>query len=73
MEMDDDAMFDLREVREYFGGKRSPLSASTIYRWVKAGKLAKPVIITSKNSRWRRSDCKATRDKIMAEQNGSAA
>jgi predicted DNA-binding transcriptional regulator AlpA len=68
-------MLSLEEVCRFFGGGTRPLDKSTIYRWVRNGRLAKPILMgegsVSRTSRWRRTDCQKTLDAIIAEQRPS--
>lgn len=66
-------MLSLPEVCRFFGGAENPLDKSTIYRWVRTGKLAKPLKLGDpgggwSSSRWLRSDCQRTLDAMIAEQ-----
>lgn len=59
---DEDDLFTIRQVCEFFGGKTSPIDSTTIYRWIREGRLAKPVKYLAPGkkwgiSRWRLSDC----------------
>jgi len=55
-------MLAIREVCKFFGGAERPLDQSTIYRWVRAGKLPPPVRMGPLTLRWRRADCQKTLD-----------
>jgi len=44
-----------REVAVLFGG----LSQSSVWRWVKSGRLPKPVKLSGGTTRWVRSECEA--------------
>lgn len=55
-------MLSIREVCHFFGGKERPLDQSTIYRWVRTGKLARPIRMGRLVIRWRRADCQTTLD-----------
>lgn len=59
----DDDMLSVREVCIFFGGKKKPLDQSTIWRWVRAGKLAPAIRMSPLVVRWKLSDCK----KALAE------
>jgi len=48
-------LLDISEVCRLFGD----VNASTIYRWVKAERLPKPVRIGPGTSRWFRHECEA--------------
>lgn len=61
-----DDMMTLREVSEFFGGKERPLDQSTIYRWVSEGRIPKPVRMSPKVVRWRKSDCERVREAMRA-------
>jgi prophage regulatory protein len=67
----EEAMLSAREVGQYFGGKSEPLAKNTIWRWVREGKLPKPIMVGPKMARWRFSDCKRIRD-AMFQQAGAA-
>lgn len=66
----DEAMLSLAEVGEFFGGKKHPLSRTTVYAWVKRGKIPRPIKLDFKISRWRLSQCRAARDALLAAQAG---
>lgn len=65
-------MLSIREVCRFFGGAERPLDQSTIYRWVRAGKLPRPVRMGPLTLRWRRSDCQQALD-TMAQASREAA
>ena len=54
--MSSEDLLDIAGVCSFFGGGR-PLGHSTIYRWVREGRIPQPVRIGPKMSRWRVSDC----------------
>lgn len=54
----------IREVCRFFGGGERPLDQSTIYRWVRAGKLPPAVRMGPLTLRWRRADCQRTLDEM---------
>lgn len=56
----------LREVCAFFGGTRHALDKSTIYRWVREGKLAPPVRMSALVHRWKRSDCQEALERMQA-------
>jgi predicted DNA-binding transcriptional regulator AlpA len=58
-------LLDLKEVCELFGGVRSPINRSTLYRGIRAGRFPKPVKIGLKTSRWRRDQCEAALKRMM--------
>jgi predicted DNA-binding transcriptional regulator AlpA len=58
-----DEMISLKEVRELFGGKKSPLHHATVYRQIEAGAIPKPYKIGSA-SRWSLAECLAARLKM---------
>lgn len=63
---DAEPMMSLLDVRHFFGGKRKPIGVTTVWNWVRAGKLAKPIAYGPQTRRWRRSDCQKTLDAIIA-------
>lgn len=65
-------MLSIREVCYFFGGKERPLDQSTIYRWVREGKLPGAVRMGTLTRRWKRSDCQKTMD-AMAQASGGGA
>ena len=52
-------LLTLREVALLFGGSR-PLNPSTVWRWVKSGRLPRPVKLGRGTVRWIRSEVEAT-------------
>lgn len=67
-----DQMLTVKQVCRFFGGDEKPLSASTIYRWVRTGHLAKPLRMGARSNRWRRADCQAALDDMaMAAAKGA--
>ncbi|HEY4355995.1 MAG TPA: AlpA family phage regulatory protein [Acidobacteriaceae bacterium] len=48
---------NLQQVCRFFGGKETPVDRSTIYRWVKAGRIPSPTRVGPKMSRWSRAEC----------------
>jgi predicted DNA-binding transcriptional regulator AlpA len=54
----EDELMDIGEVCRRLGGTK-PLNAATVYRAVKAGKLPRPITVTTGARRWRRSDIEA--------------
>lgn len=65
-------MLSIREVCYFFGGKERPLDQSTIYRWVRTGKLPPAVRMGPLTLRWKRSDCQKALD-AMAQASGGGA
>lgn len=63
---DADEMLGIREVCQFFGGAERPLDQSTIYRWVRLGKIPPAVRMSANTLRWRRSDCQKALD-VMAQ------
>jgi predicted DNA-binding transcriptional regulator AlpA len=61
--MADDQMLSIREVCKFMGGETDPLDPSTVYRWIREKKFPRPVKIGFL-SRWRKSECKAARDRM---------
>lgn len=62
-----DEMLNIREVCHFFGGNDRPLDQSTIYRWVRTGKLAPAIRMGTLTMRWRRSDCQKALDAMAAQ------
>lgn len=63
-----DDMLTIREVGHFFGGAQKPIDASTIYRWMRQGKLAPSIRMGTITRRWRRADCQAALDAMVAAQ-----
>lgn len=59
-------MLNIKEVCEFFGGKGRPLDKSTIYRWIREGRLAAPIRLAPQTTRWRLSDCQKLMDEMIA-------
>jgi predicted DNA-binding transcriptional regulator AlpA len=53
-----DDLLDKRAVCRLLGGSK-PIDQSTLWRWVKAGLLPKPIHIGPQVRRWSRQDCEA--------------
>lgn len=70
MSFDPNDLWDISQTCRYFAaGGSSPIDPSTLYRGIKAGRYPKPIKIGAKYSRWRRSECEAALEKIMASSN----
>lgn len=52
-----DDMMTLEQVGRFFGGTDKPIDRSTIYRWVRHGRIPKPIRVGPKQSRWSRVEC----------------
>lgn len=59
-------MMSIQEVCRFFGGQEKPVDQSTIYRWVRQGRLPPSVSLGPLLKRWRKSDCQRALD-VMAE------
>jgi predicted DNA-binding transcriptional regulator AlpA len=68
-EEDESYFLDIGAVCTFFGGSR-PLSPSTIYRLVKAGRLPPPVSIGG-SSRWIQTECAEARKKMVNQRTGT--
>jgi predicted DNA-binding transcriptional regulator AlpA len=68
--MEDD-LLDVKQTCAFFGGQSTPIDASTLYRGIKDGRFPRPVKITKKLSRWRRSTLQAAKDKLIAASEAS--
>lgn len=68
-----DQMLSIREVCQFFGGADMPLDQSTIYRWVRLGKLPPPVRVGPGTLRWKRSECQLVLDGMAAARAAKAA
>jgi predicted DNA-binding transcriptional regulator AlpA len=67
---DDLTMLDVEETCRFFGGQKSPIDPSTLYKGIKTGKYPPPVKQGTKTSRWVLGQCRAALLKIIAEQSG---
>lgn len=56
-------MMTVGEVCRFLGGAKSPLDKSTVYRWVREGRLPPPVRLGPQSTRWRRSELERVRGK----------
>jgi predicted DNA-binding transcriptional regulator AlpA len=64
-ELAGEELMNIREVGRFFGGRETPLSPATIWRWVKDGRLPTPIPVGG-NKRWRRSECLKILDAMIA-------
>lgn len=60
----EDEMMTIAEVCRFLGGKEKPLDKSTVYRWVRLGRLPQPVGLGGHLARWKRSEIIAARDAL---------
>jgi predicted DNA-binding transcriptional regulator AlpA len=51
-------LLDRTAVCHLFGGSK-PITPSTLYRWIRAGRAPKPVKVGPGASRWIKSECDA--------------
>lgn len=58
----DDDLMTVYEVGRFLGGKDSPLTKSTVHRWVRENRIPKPLRIGARLSRWKRSELLPIRD-----------
>jgi len=56
-------------VLEFFGGDK-PIHESTLYRGIAAGRYPAGIHISPNVVRWRRTECQAALDRIIAERDG---
>ena len=66
----EDVLLDIREVCEFWGGTRSPLNISTIYRQINHGEHPKPIKIGGL-TRFSLKELKAELAKRMSARDGS--
>lgn len=64
--MTDDKLLSVAEVGAFFGGAGKPLAKPTIWRWVREGRVPKPIKIGAHLSRWRQSECQEALDAMIA-------
>lgn len=64
-----DDLLTIREVCSFFGGTK-PLDQSTIYRWVRQGRLPKAIRVGPLILRWRRSEIQQALDTMAATSRG---
>lgn len=65
--MTDERMMTMGETCRFFGGQEKPLDKTTLYRWIRLGKVPKPVKLTIRKSRWRYSECLAAIEKMQGK------
>ncbi len=53
-----DDLLDKRTVCRLFGGTKA-IDQSTLWRWVKAGRVPKPIKVGPQVRRWSRQECEA--------------
>ena len=61
----DDDLVDLDFVCAFFGGTRSPLHPSTIYRAIGDGRISKPFKTTKNANRWLGREIKADLQRLI--------
>ncbi len=61
-------MLTIKDVCRFFGGTKSPVDRSTIYRWVRLKKLPEPIRMGPMTNRWRLSDCQSALKAMEAKQ-----
>ena len=59
-----DALLTLKEVHKFFGGSK-PIGSTTVYRWIREGKLPPPTKVGPFINRWRKSDCQRLLDEMQ--------
>lgn len=62
-----DEMLSIGQVARLFGGTDKEIDRSTVYRWMRQGRIPQPVKIGPKLTRWRRSECQKALDKMIAD------
>jgi predicted DNA-binding transcriptional regulator AlpA len=65
----DDPLWNINDVREFFGGSGRPLAIATVYRLIHTGVIPAPFHIGG-SSRWVASECRAARQRMMAAERG---
>jgi predicted DNA-binding transcriptional regulator AlpA len=63
-------LIDIHGVREFFGGSR-PIDVATVYRFIKRGKIPKPIKIGG-SARWLRSECRIALTHMIAARDNAA-
>jgi predicted DNA-binding transcriptional regulator AlpA len=58
-------MMTQRATCEFFGGDR-PIHYSTLYRGIAAGRYPRPIAVGPNTKRWRRSECVAALEALIA-------
>jgi predicted DNA-binding transcriptional regulator AlpA len=64
--IDEDDLLSIKEVCRFFTGEKHPIDPSTVYRWVKKGKIPPPIRISPALQRWRRSELEKIRAAMYA-------
>ena len=67
-----DELLDLTASCDLLGGSK-PIHPATFYRGIKAGLYPRPVKISEKSNRWKRSELEAVVAKRTAERDAAAA
>lgn len=65
-DIDEDDLLSIHDVCRFFTGQKHPLDPSTVYRWVKRGKIPPPIRISPALQRWRRSELEQIRAAMYA-------
>jgi predicted DNA-binding transcriptional regulator AlpA len=59
-----DEMLTLKDLCRFIGGKTTPVDKSSIYRWMREGKIPPPIILGPATQRWRRSEVEKALDAL---------
>lgn len=63
-----DDMLTLKQVCAFFGGSEKPIDPSTIYRWVRQGKVPPSYRYSYFSQRWRKSELETALQKMREDE-----
>ncbi len=67
----EDSLWDRSAVCAFFGGPQKPVTYTTVWRGIKAGRIPKPIRPSPGVVRWVPDECRAALARMIAEQRES--
>jgi predicted DNA-binding transcriptional regulator AlpA len=65
-------LLDVDAACAFIGGSR-PIHPSTLWRFVKSGRISRPIRLGPQSVRWRRSELERDIERMIRERDGAAA
>jgi hypothetical protein len=69
---DEIELWDRHSVCAFFGGREKPIHISTLYRGMARGLYPRPVNVAANVARWLGHECRAVRQRMLAERSKPA-
>jgi predicted DNA-binding transcriptional regulator AlpA len=63
----DPELMTIKDVCTFFTGEHDPVDTSTVYRWIRKGKIPGPIRISPAIQRWKRSELQKIKDEMFAQ------